>query len=71
MKLVPNLESLGEEAPKNVKRKPTSSGINASRPKRVRKTRTPPNLDTIELSDGEVKEKKMKQQKLQKLKKVH
>ena len=72
MKLVPNLTS-SETKDQDQKRKPaTSSGINASRPKRIRKVREPPKIqdEAIELSDTEVKEKKMKQIKLKNLKKV-
>ena len=72
MKLVPNLTS-SETKDQDQKRKPaTSSGINASRPKRTRKMREPPKwqAETIELSDSEVKEKKLKQMKLKNLKKV-
>lgn len=74
MKLVPNVISKEDrDQEKSQKRKiSTSSGINASRPKRLRKVREPPKLpeEAIELSDTEVKDKKLKQIKLKNLKKV-
>ena len=65
LRLKPNSE---DEEPKKrlVKKKPTNS---VSRP--VRKRKTKPSEEVIEVSDSEIKAKKFKQQKLQSMKKVN